>query len=316
MARPTAALDPHHRRHHVDWRLAALYVDRQPPLPRPAAAQRGGRRHLAHPWRRVLPSGKAPPGSRAPPAQTALVLAGGHQHVAVRLPVAHPHLLHERRCLPDRPQRQQHHPRRGDRGWRGADRGGLAALRRALAHTAREPASDLAAPVTPAPGRSRLPGHPRAQRAGRIPPHRRDAGYDHGRQRLGAYPAAAVPDGAGRPGGARDRLLAGRARQDAVNAQYVLHVPCHLFDDQPALPGGVHGPARLAGANPVFRVGRGGQAHHAGRSPPCADDCGSDGGCAGHPGLPDGASCAVPAEHPSGGLRPSSVPFAGPGCSC
>ena len=135
-----------------------------------------------------------------------------------------------------------------------------------------------------ADGRRGLGVHAAVPAARRLPPGRRDARHDHGRERLlQHHPGALGADQrqARRP---RARPDAGHRRQAALGAQQLLHAAGAVHDDRRALRVHLRSRPRLARAardHVPRRAGRGSsstcatRAARSGRSPPSARSCSS-----------------------------------------
>ena len=219
----------------IAWIGASFYFVRLDLALRSPKRQRGRgrrsrRRVLGRARRRPLPLAEVPARARRDAGAAALVQVGGVHDLAVGLRADDRPLL-LRRGRPTR-RRRRRRPRRvaGDRAQRRRDRARMGRLRRALPHGR-----------AAKPGRARG-GRDRARRARglgrrrallaarRLPPGRRDARDDHGRERLLRDHPRAPEARRGDGGEARARRRAAPRGEEPVGAQQLPHAARALHD--------------------------------------------------------------------------------------
>ena len=214
LARPGLPLVPRHRGDRLDRDVVLLRRARQPPAASPSARRTGAEGVSGESWeihgggfyRIQQVPGRAADASEA----AALVQVGGLLDVALGLRAPLRPLLRGRAPAADRPVGRRPRAVAGDPDLDRAARRRVARLRRALPR-ARRPASSLLAARDPRPRhRDRVRRRAALRAARRVPPGRRDARDDHGRERpLRDHP---------RPLGARAREGGGpRARPEAAD---------------------------------------------------------------------------------------------------
>ena len=242
----------------IAWIGASFYFIRLDLGLRAAEGAEGGRRRrvLGRPRRRLLPlaevQGRAADAARAP----ALVQVGGVHDVALGLRAARRPLLARRRHVAGRPGGRR--PR--------AVAGSRALGRRARARAGSSTTSPAGSSSTTGSSRARsigardglrVRGRRALRRPGRVPPGRRDARHDHGRERLLRDHPGAPGARAREAGGARAGPAAGAARQAAVGAQQLPDAAGRLHDARRALPVRLRQRPRVARAARDLRARRG-----------------------------------------------------------